>query len=90
MGSEMCIRDSLSSSGRIYSNVDFEGGGTSVVGKRSKIKAVKRGMSALTNLGMLLNFIALIRIESSDKLGSALFSEPAMTRRDLTALIPKS
>ena len=61
-----------------------------MVGNKSRMRAVNRGMSALTNLGMLLNFMALMRIDSSDKLGSALLREPAITRRDLTALIPKS
>ena len=61
-----------------------------MVGNRSRMRAVKRGISALTNLGILLNFIALIRIESSERLGSALLRDPAITRRDLTALIPKS
>jgi hypothetical protein len=60
------------------------------VGKRSRMSAVKSGISALTNLGMLENFMALMRIESYSRLGSARFREPAMTSRDLTALIPKS
>ena len=51
------------------SSFDFDGGGTSVVGNRSKIRAVKRGISALTNLGMLENFMALMRMESSSRLG---------------------
>lgn len=70
--------------------MDREGGGTTVVGKRSKISAVNKGISALTNLGMLENFIALIKIESYSKFGSALFNDPAITSNDLTALIPKS
>jgi hypothetical protein len=32
----------------------------------------------------------LIKIESSSKLGSARFRDPAITSKDLTALIPKS
>jgi hypothetical protein len=60
-----CSLAFYNSDGIISYNLDLKGGGTSVVGKRSRIKAVKRGISALTNLGMLLNFIALMRIESS-------------------------
>lgn len=70
--------------------MDLEGGGTTVVGNRSKIRAVNKGISALTNLGIFENFIALIKIESYSKFGSALFKDPAITSSDLTALIPKS
>jgi hypothetical protein len=49
----------------IYSNLEREGGGTSVAGNRSNISAVKRGISAFTNLGILENFMALMRMESS-------------------------
>lgn len=71
-------------------NFDLDGGGTYVVGKRSRISAVNRGISAFTNLGIFENFIALIRIESYSRLGSALLSDPAITSKDFTALIPKS
>lgn len=61
-----------------------------MVGNKSRIRAVNKGMSAFTNFGMLENFIALIRILSSSRFGSALFRLPAITSKDLTALIPKS
>jgi hypothetical protein len=38
----------------------------------------------------LENFMALIKMESSSKFGSARLRDPAITSKDLTALIPKS
>lgn len=54
------------------------------------MSAWKSGMSSFKNLGMLASFIARIRTISSEMEVSALLSEPAITKRDLTALIPKS
>lgn len=54
------------------------------------MRLVKSGISGFKNLGMLELFIALIRMLSYSRLGSARFREPAMTKRDLTARMPKS
>ena len=59
-------------------------------GKRSWIKALKRGKSSAKNLGRLASLIALMSKTSSAKSGLDLFNYPAITKTDFTALRPKS
>jgi hypothetical protein len=54
------------------------------------MRAENNGKSSFRNLGTFESLIALISTISSSKSFYDLLSEPAMTRTDLTALIPKS
>ena len=60
------------------------------VGNKSWTIALNRGMSSQRNFGMFESLIALIKTADSSISGLAHFKEPAITRTDLTALIPKS
>lgn len=51
---------------------------------------INRGKSNDKNFGMLESLNALIKTIFSGVVGLALLRAPAMTRTDLTALIPKS
>jgi hypothetical protein len=59
-------------------------------GNKSCMRAENSGKSSFRNLGTFESLIALISTISSSKSFYDLLSEPAMTRTDLTALIPKS
>lgn len=52
--------------------------------------ALNKGISSQRNFGMFESHIAQIKTADSSISGLAHFKDPAITRTDLTALIPKS
>jgi len=64
--------------------------GTTTPGKRSEMMFWNSSTSSFRNLGRLESRMARMSTTSSDSVGLARLSEPAMTSTDLTARMPKS